>query len=342
MLAHNYMPAVKYGAKWLASEIMPAGGLGMGNVYYVIKSTETYYSQFVSDYGVDYSDGTNSICTDAGSTVTPWANTGIQDALDKCVAGRNDYVIVMPSILDYDTNTTLLMTKRSVHLIAPAGLTYERGANNSTKLHLNVAALPMITVTGDNCEVSGFYMKNFYDGTNACGQHILLGAGSTGCTVRFNHFVVRCANATNTSVVEGTSTGAGYARIENNWFESQASGAYTIPAYITASAGATHLRVCNNDIEVSQANIVTSAIGLPQFGLAAGNWIIAVQANPPQATLAGVITTGITLAGSAVAIDNKFCGCAANFSGGTAAKTYTGNMDSSTGANGGYGANLEA
>jgi hypothetical protein len=258
------------------------------------------------------------------------------------VAGRNDYVLIMPSAYDYNISTTLTMTKRSVHLIAPAGITYERGSNNSTKMHLITTGLPMITVTGDNCEVAGFYMKNYYNGTNPCGQHILLGAGSTGCTVRYNHFVVRPANATNTAVVEGTTTGAGYARIENNWFESQASGAYTIPAYVTCATGATHLRVCNNDMEASQGNIVTTAIAVNQFGLAANNWIIAVCANPSQATLAGTITTGITLADSAVAIENNFCNCTANFSGGTASKCFSNNHSALTGANGGYAANLEA
>jgi len=314
-----------------------------GKIFFVVKGMDAWAQELLNEFPPD-KDGQSRVfvATATNSDTTGNDNLAIQAALDACVAGRNDYVMVMPSSYDYNIATTLTMTKRGVHLIAPAGMTYERGANNSTKLHLITAALPMITVTGDNCEIAGFYMKNFYDGTLACGQHILLGAGSTGCTVRHNHFVVRPANATNTAVVEGTSTGAGYARIENNWFESQASGAYTIPAYVTAAAGATHLRVCNNDMEASQGNIVTTAIGLPQFGLASGNWIIAVVANPSQATLAGVITTGITLTASAAAINNYFCNCVANLTGGTAGSSYTGNKSSATGDTGGYSTNLEA
>src|SRR3990170_8432286 len=85
-------------------------GLGLGNVYYVIQTTNGDYTRFVRDMQFTYPDGTSSVYS------------SIQTALDACIDERNDYVVVMPDTADYDVGATLTMSKANVHLVCPAGL----------------------------------------------------------------------------------------------------------------------------------------------------------------------------------------------------------------------------
>jgi len=81
MLLNEYLPALRYGAKILPSEVLAQ--CGTGNVYYAIQTTETFYGAFRDTYYQLYLDGSESI-----------SNT-IQGALDKVVADRGDTVIII-------------------------------------------------------------------------------------------------------------------------------------------------------------------------------------------------------------------------------------------------------
>ncbi len=329
MKARDFQPSLYEGHKILPSDIM--GVFGTGNVYYVISSAETFYSQFLNQYDVVYEDGSKSVVTCTNMSA---ANVAIQEALDRCVAGRNDYVVILPSATDYDIVATLTMNKRSVHLIAPAGFGYDIGANASTKVEMKTAATAHITMTAaDSCEVAGFYFKDFFDGTNAGGGIIAMGAGSTGLMIHHNHFVLKPVNATNVTPLKGTSTGGGYGRIYRNWFEVQASGAYTTPAFIESGPGAVAIVVEKNHCVASQGQIFTYGIAVGgQFGTVMDNIIIAQQGNVSYASDAATIGVGVQLlsGGSMCAIGNRFAGCDANLAGGTATKSYVDNLDSRT------------
>ena len=315
----------------------------MGKVFFVGHSDDAWSAELLNEFPVDR-DGVPRVYLTVSGAATD--NLAIQAALDACVAGRNDYVIVLPSVNDYDISATLTMTKRSVHLIAPSGFGYDIGCNASVKMEQTLKATPHITMTAaDSCEVAGFYFKDFYDGTNAGGGIILVGAGSTGVMIHHNHFVLKPVNATNVTPLKGTSTGMGYGRIHRNWFEVQASGAYTTPAFIECAAGAVAVTIERNHCVASMGQIFNAGISSGgQFGTVMYNTIIAQQGNVSYGSSAATITVGVQLltGGSCSAVENRFCGCAANLAGGTAAKSYAGNKDSSTGDAGGYETNLEA
>ena len=113
MLARDYMPAVKYGAKWLQTDI--AGLLGLpyvGNVYYV--------DPFAGD------DAAND------GTVQNAAFKTVAAAFAKCVSGKHDVVVIAPTGGTGRTvePAAIAWNKRFTHLIgscAPTGSTPRAG-----------------------------------------------------------------------------------------------------------------------------------------------------------------------------------------------------------------------
>ena len=109
------------------------GAVGIGNVYYVCKTTDTaVYADMWKRYG-----GSRKKYEDDSLIL----HSTIQSALDATVECRNDYVIVMPSDSDYDLTAVLTMSKKSVHLICPAGLGYDVGATNAARIHQTTDAV---------------------------------------------------------------------------------------------------------------------------------------------------------------------------------------------------------
>ena len=137
--------------------------MGIGNVYWVVKATETFYPIFLNKHQFKYEDGSDSV------------HTSIQSALNATVECRNDYVIVMPSNSDYDITSVLTMSKKSVHLICPAGLGYDVGATNACRIHQNTASTAIIAVSDSSIEIAGFYLKPYADAS-----HITIAATSSG------------------------------------------------------------------------------------------------------------------------------------------------------------------
>jgi len=258
MLLKDHIPALKYGAKINASSLL--GIHTTGNVYYVIKKTESFYDQFVSDYHTVYADGSDSICADEGTTTSVAAtaalNTGIQDALDKCVSSRGDYVVVLPSTNDYDIGATLTMTKRNVHLISPQNIGYETGAMNGCRIDQVGAASEIINVSNSNIEIAGFWMKAI--STYACIEFANSGTLSAWAnSVHHNTFYW----SGTTSLVVGsegsTGDGGSYSLIANNWFiPAGSSNTTTNVVYLGNSAAAG--RIVGNVCIVDNSNTLSN------------------------------------------------------------------------------------
>ena len=219
-------------------------GLGVGNVYYVIKSTEGYYDQFVDDRQGEYSDGSEIV------------HTTIQSALDATVECRNDYVLVQPSDSDYDLTVALTMSKKSVHLLCTAGLGYDVGANNSVRIHQETDSIAVIDVSDTAVEIAGFYFKPYY------GQsHITLAATSYAPNIHHNTFVLHWeSGGANKPSIACTGDACAWGGIERNWFVSQAGDDQTCPVIVDIKSSATGARVNHNDFMLGDGNIATIGI----------------------------------------------------------------------------------
>lgn len=228
---------------------------GVGNIYRVIKTDEPYYKQFAADYLGRYSDNSNIVHTD------------IQSALDATVEGRNDYVVLQPSDSDYDITAALTMNKKSVHLICPAGLGYDVGANNSARIHQNTAGQAVIAVSDASIEIAGFYLKPYQNVS-----HITLAAASYSPNIHHNTFVMNNTSTTGQPIIAGSGDAGAWGSIERNWIISQGGDDYTIAKIIDIKASATGARVCNNEITIGDGATATVGISnLATKGMVRGN-----------------------------------------------------------------------
>lgn len=328
MLLKNYLPALKYGAKINASSLL--GINTTGNVYYVIKKTESYYDQFVSDYHTVYADGSDSICADVGtattSATTALLNTGIQDALDKCVANRNDYVIIMPSQADYDIGATLTMSKKAVHLICPAGLGNEIGATNAARIE-QLSAVPVITLSDAACEIAGLYIKNYAQYSGFYAATSSAGVGVYGVNIHHNTFTMRSTTTAAQPMIYFNGDAGAWGSLESNWFITAVSNA-TYTSIIQIEASATSARVKNNEITIGDT--CTATIGISNGavkGITSGNMIS--ECGGTGATSGGTVTKAFAIHASGSLIGNR-CAVATGklmSSGGTTAVSWVDNLD---------------
>jgi hypothetical protein len=200
------------------------GNLGIGNVYIVANTKDTVsYPQVSKRYGrSSYSDGSQMFyphtANAAGDTVTL---NGLQNALNACVSGRNDYVVVMPSSADYDITAALTMTKRNVHLICPAGVGPETGSTNAARIHQNTANTEIIILSAlaDGCEIAGLWFKLITSQTTAF--MISTPAVSTGQCLNLHHntFNVTASGSTGGGAYGSLAGGSGnYTNIHHNRF----------------------------------------------------------------------------------------------------------------------------
>jgi len=175
MLAREYMPAVRYGAKWLPSDVLGSGFAGwpQGNIYYVVKTTDAWYNDFVGNYGFYYPDGTYSV------------KTTIQAGVDATTANRGDIVFVGPGKW---TEEVKVISKPGIRII---GTGYGTGMQEpgGSRIRVSDAAThyPFTTKLGTACQGAGFHILSrnveitgFYiDGSGGyCG--IYLGGGMNG------------------------------------------------------------------------------------------------------------------------------------------------------------------
>ena len=281
-----------------------AGGMGSefvtGHIYYVIKSSESYYQDFVNQHQERYYDGTYKVYTDDGT------GDGIQDALDATQANRDDYVIVLPSNGDYDLTAALTMTKNRVHLLSPAGLGTFGFPTNACRLHQNTVLLDIITVTADCVEIAGFFFKG---GT---GNIITLSGTRWHSHIHDNFFGMAATDGTENYGIYGEGACSHFS-IHDNQFTNYSPGAVTgtdndLGGFITLSSGSNTRGLIRNNIMQSGVNTeVTSAITAAGVDITIiDNEITETQAHGDSQT--GVITAGITASASCSVGRNYFYG----------------------------------
>lgn len=292
--------------------------VGGGNTYWVIKSTEAHYAQFLADHPGTYSDGSAKVYTD------------IQSALDACVDSRNDYVKVMPSTSDYDITAALTLSKKAVHLICPAGFGYTIGANNACRIHQN-GAFPIMVVSASAVEIAGFYLKNY-----ATKGAIICADGAYGLSIHNNYFAMNLNGVTNEPMIgpyiaDTTGDTLAWSTIERNFLQSQAGANATIAAIIRSNQQATGTRIEFNEIQIGDTNnTATRGIQcLSVKGIVNFNILEAAQTN----TGAGVFTKGIEIDASGSVMGNMGAIPTGNlFTGGTDEISAVNNVN---GVNGG-------
>ena len=297
---------------------------GVGNVYYVIKSSESHFSQIYNKYFQKYADGSVSVHSDDG------AGSGIASALAATVECRNDYVLVFPSDSDYDLTTALVMDKKSVHLICPAGLSYDVGANNAVRLH-QTGAYPVIELEDSAIEVAGFYLKNY-----ATKGGVILNNNLTyGLHVHNNYLAMNLSGATNEPMIGpliANTTGAAgaWGTFEKNFIQSQAGANATIAAIMSFNSQATGVRVLHNDIQIGDTNN-TATRGIKNIafkGIANFNNMMAAQ----TVSGVGIFTKAIEIHASGSAIGNKGAMAAGDLvTGGTDEVSFVDNHDGAAG-----------
>jgi hypothetical protein len=293
---------------------------GVGNIYYVIQTTETFYDQFVADHNEAYSDGTWSVCPHTATSTVVTTN-GLKNALAKTVEGRNDYVIVMGANSTYYIDEALAMNKKGVHIICPAGFGYDIGATNAARIQQITAATAVFAVSDAAIEIAGFYIKN-YDGVVA----ITLAATSYAPNIHHNTFALIESAAFVGSII-GAGDGGAWGKIERNWFVSQAGGAKTCAAgVIQIQPSATAAQVNHNQITIGDTQIATIGI---YNGAVKGNTNFNIFSESGGSGVAdgGTITKCITIHASGCAIGNiGAVGTGQLLDGGTTLHSYAHNF----------------
>lgn len=299
---------------------------GVGNVYYVIKASESHFSQIYNKYQQTYEDGSVAVHADDG------AGSGIISALAATVECRNDHVVIFPSDSDYDLTAALVMDKKAVHLTCPAGLGYTIGANNAVRLH-QTGAFPIFELEDAAIEIAGFYLKNY-----ATKGGIILNNNVTyGLNVHNNYFAMNLNGATNEPMfgplIANTAGAAGaWSTIERNFFQSQAGANATIAAIIRTNSPATGARICWNELQIGDTNNIATRgiLNNSVKGITNNNKLMAAQTSSGV----GVFTKGIQIHPSGSAIENKGAVAAGDLVvGGTDEVSF---VDNSDGAGGGF------
>jgi len=288
-------------------------GLGIGNVYYVIQTTNLGYTNFMRDMQDTYSDGSLRV----HSTIT--------SALAATVGERNDYVIVMPDSSDYDEGATLTMSKANVHLICPAGLGAEFGTVRGATIDPNASA-HAITVTGTGVEVAGFWIRGYAE------KYCITSSG-TAVHIHHNDCAIASTSSSGTDAGGITVSGAG-SKVERNFVFTNAGTSATVAFGIQGEAGGTRINISKNVIMVS--NGCTMTVGISTGGndvmtLVEGNVIGECAAG--GSTLAGTVTAGITVGTGGFAVNNRvgLATEANGVTGGTANQSFIANYEGSSG-----------
>jgi len=275
---------------------IPFGGLGVGNVYYVVPD-DAYSSQFIADNNIDYSDGSHSVFQATMAS----ASVAIQAALDACVANRNDYVLVMPSASTYTLTAVLTMSKKNVHLIAPGGLGRTNGANNSTRVQA-AAASNWVEISAASCEVAGFYIKNI------AGYSAIYLYGSSTAVAPFIHhntFFVTCLGSANLPVIRGAtdSDGGWFGAIEDNHILTYGTASATMTSVIYLGSPAGMAEVNRNHIGIAGCTVATGINVTGNGSEVCDNYIYEIGVG--AGSTAGVLTIGIQVSGAVSVINNR-------------------------------------
>ena len=298
---------------------MPVGAnlMGVGNVYYVCYTTDTQgttvYADMVQRFrGKKYKNDHSNIL-----------HTTIQSALDATVECRNDYVVVQPKNIDYDITAALTMSKKAVHMICPAGMGYDMGANNACRIEQTTDSFNVIQVSDAAVEIAGFYFK---PDASASASIITLAANSYGLNIHHNYFTLKGSVAAGAGIL-ASGTGGAWGQIVRNKFESQHSSA-TYGTVITIAANATGAEVSYNHFSIGNTSCVATVV--IQNGAVLGNTNFNVFGTCGGNAVAsgGEIGACINIAATGNAIGNRGAvGSAELLNGGTSAHSFCDNLD---------------
>jgi hypothetical protein len=313
------------------------GMLGIGNVYYVVNAADTaVVTEMQRRYGFQtYEDGSQMLYIATSLT----ADVAIQAALDACVANRNDYVVVMPSNTNYSITSSLVMSKKGVHLICPTGMGNEFPIGNTARLKSIVAATPVIAVSANTeaFEIAGFYIKNY-----TAVAAITLATGVSAQNIHHNAFMM-VWSGTPAAIIVGTGSAGAWGSISNNWFISESgTGITSAIAAINIGSQATGCRVCKNEVTIGDANVASVAIsnlavkGHTDFNVFSESGGIAATPS------GGTITKCVAINTMGCAIGNRAAVATTEvLTGGTSAHSYCDNIGGATG-DAGQATQLEA
>lgn len=286
-----------------------AANIGVGNVYYVVQTTNTSVYNWLIQYQRQYADGSNMI------------QTSIASALSATVECRNDYVIVWPDNSDYDITAALALNKKSVHLLAPGGLGYDRGATNAVRIEQTTASTAVFAISDASVEIAGFYVKPYLGR-----EHVTLAATSYAPNIHHNTFVLKWTTSNQPSIVASDDGGAWGSVAEHNWFVSQAGDDQTCASVVSVAAPATAARVSYNDFFIGDGNTATTVISnLATKGTVNYN-------NFQLAASDGTITHAITVGSWGSAVGNRACVADGEImTGGTVDISFVDNMNAANG-----------
>lgn len=272
----------RYGA---ITRMLPAT---TGKVFFVIHGDNTATSGMLEEFPVDR-DGVPRVYQTISGAATD--NLAIQAALDATVAGRGDYVILMPGNgNDYDLGALITMSKNDVHLISLEGMDKDPnrvGASRQVVLE-QTASVDGIYITGQNCEVAGFYFKNK-------ANYSFVQTGSTAHSAYIHHNLSYCVVSTTMTPplfdLE-TTHGAIYCTVSNNFVTSQSG---TVAAVIAVGAASTGAMVSKNYLVCGDG--ATWTIGIKNFaykGVTQYNTVAAIDGAGAD----GTVTTAYNTHGS--------------------------------------------
>ena len=303
------------------------GGLGVGNVYYVVNTTSTTaYAEMLKRYGGErYEDG-SKILYPHTSTASAVTLNGLKSALAATVEDRNDYVVVMGANNTYYIDEALAFNKKNVHMVCPAGMGYERGATNAARIQQITALTAIFAVADASVEIAGFYLKNI-DGASA----ITLAATSYAPNIHNNYFPL-IWTASGIGSIIGSGDGGAWGKIERNTFISQSGGAVTCAAgVIQIQASATGCSVSYNEIIIGDTQIATIGISNAAVkGQTNFNWFS--ECGGAAVADGGTITKCVSIHASGCAIGNRAAvGTTQILTGGTSAHSYCDNIGGVTG-----------
>jgi len=289
-------------------------GYDVGNVYWVIQSSKTFYNRFVSSHMFLYPDGSKSVYSDAGT------GDGIAAAIAACKGGRNDYVIVGTGTYAL-TAALSLSGKSSVHLMGQNGGNMDVGTPGAVILRQDGN---YTTITHNAfCEVAGFQIEN------KIGYSAINIPAGIGWTNTHNNLFKWSGSAGIDCVNFGS--GASWGSIHHNKFVQWAGTGGRACIYI-GNAATTAVTVSNNDIIafgdglVWDYGILHTGLG----GLVKDNYIS--ESGGTDAVGGATITVAIE-AGVACGVINNRCAVATGqgLNGGTANITFVDNRDGQAG-----------
>ena len=291
--------------------------MGVGNIYYVCETANTpVYEHMALRYdGLLYDDGSDVL------------HTSIASALSATVECRNDYVVVQPKDADIDITAALVMDKKNVHLVCPAGLGYDMGANNSLRIEQTTDSLAVIAVSDAAVEIAGFYFK---PDPSTSGAIITLAATSYAPNIHHNYFTLKISVANGAGIM-GSGDGGAWGQIVRNKFECQVS-AQTYGSIVYIGASATGAEVSYNQFSIGNDSTATLCIN---NGAVIGNTnfnVFGTCGGSGVATNGGQIGHAISINPSGNAIGNLGAvGDGEMVTGGTANHSYCENYDGNSG-----------